>query len=146
MPEPEQFRRGREFEAKVRTDLALNSNDGVVNSNYHIDLRALENARQRHGFADICITELDDFVTIIEIKSTDWDRIKPKNVTKNLWRHQNQLFKYVDRFVDVDGINVCLGIIYPKPPEDADLRARIEAYLDEYGAPAYWYTEIETKT
>lgn len=95
---------------------------------------------------DILITELGDFVTILEIKATDWDRIKPKNVKKNLCRHQSQLFKYVDKFVEIDKTDVCLGLIYPKPPKQNGLREFIEKHLEEnYCVPAYWYNEIKTR-
>lgn len=94
---------------------------------------------------DILITELGNFVTILEIKATDWDRIKPKNIKKNLYRHQGQLFKYVDKNIEIEKMDVCLGIIYPKPPRKKGLREFIEKRLEEtYLVPAYWYKEIKT--
>lgn len=94
---------------------------------------------------DILVTELGDFVTILEIKATDWDRIKPKNVAKNLYCHQKQLFNYVDKYVEIDKLDVCLDIIYPKPPKKKGLREFIERRLEEkYSVPAYWYDEIKS--
>jgi len=112
-----------------------------------VSFSAMENVRKKSGRMDILISELGDFVTILEIKATDWDRIKPRNIRRNLWRHQKQLFAYVDTCIEVDKLDVCLGIIYPRPPKTPGLRERIEACLEgNYGVPAYWYTEIRTGT
>ena len=47
--------------------------------------------------------------------------------------------------MEIDKMEICLGIIYPKPPEKQELREFIEKYLeDNYGVPAYWYTEIKS--
>ena len=154
MAEPKILKRGKDFQKRVQADFAVNSRDGTSRSEVPISYaylhRRRENAgrpgksRAGGGRADILITELGDFVTILEIKATDWDRIIPRNVTKNLWSHQRQLFRYVDKYLEVDGLDVCLGIIYPRPPTKAGLRERVESYLESYGVPAYWYNEIQS--
>jgi len=90
----------------------------------------------------VLIIELGEYVAVYEVKATDWDLIKQKNIKKNAWRHQHQLCKYVDTYIR-ENVNVCVGIIYPAPPKDPDLRKIIENYLEQYGAPAYWFTEIK---
>ena len=65
---------------------------------------------------DIFIDGMGNDIAIYEIKATDWDRIKPGNRRRNLYRHWKQLTEYVEKHV--------------------------EATLDRYGAPAYWFTEI----
>jgi len=145
MPDPARLAAGKRFQAIVQEDFAKNTRDGKALAEVRMSFAALENVRQKSGRADILITELGDFVTILEIKATDWDRIKPANIKRNLYRHQRQLFRYVDKHVQVDETDVCLGIIYPKPPETAGRRQFIESYLeDNYGVPAYWYTEMRT--
>jgi hypothetical protein len=81
-------------------------------------------------------------IAIYEIKATDWDRIKPKNRRRNLYRHWKQLIEYVEKFVEVDGFSVSLGIIYPEPPRTPGLREYVEETVEEYGACAYWFTEV----
>ena len=145
MGEPEQLRRGKRFQHIVQSDFENNSKDGHVQREARIVLRHKSGSDSKFGRADILITELGDAVTILEIKATNWERIKPKNVKKNLWRHQRQLFSYMKKYLDVDKITVYPGIIYPEPPRDPKFRKTIETYLDEYGAPAYWYNEIRTE-
>ncbi len=145
MVEPAQLSRGKRFQKSVQADFVENSKSGIVRAEARIDLTALTNVRQAFGRADILIAEDgDDFVTILEIKATDWDRIKPKNIKRNLWSHQHQIFMYIDQYVDHENLNVCTGIIYPYPPKTPGLRETIETYLESYGAPACWYNEIST--
>lgn len=144
MTEPRQLKRGKEFQKQVQEDFRLHSQDGKLVAEAHISFENLLSVSAKAGRADILITELGDFVTVLEIKATDWDRIIPGNVTRNLWRHQRQLFRYVDKFMDVDNISVCLGIIYPEPPAMPGLRERIEGYLESYGVPAYWFNELRS--
>lgn len=145
MGEPRQLTRGKRFQRIVQDDFLANSRDGKVVAEERVSLAHLTNPRHLHGRMDIFIGELGDFVTILEIKATDWDRIKRRNIRRNLWRHQRQLFTYIDKFLKVDDVSVCHGIIYPRPPKTPGLRDLIETLLDEeYGVPAYWYSEIRS--
>ncbi len=145
MTEPEQLIRGKKFQKIVQDDFEKNSKDGFVKSEAVIKFDGLKKIKKRSGRADILITELgDDLVAIYEIKATDWDKIKPKNVTKNMWSHANQLLKYVEKYIVIDNMSVSLGVIYPYPPKKSGLRDVVESYLEHYGTPAYWYNEIKT--
>ena len=142
MAEPQQLVRGKKFQRRVQADFFHNSKSGVTRIEAWISFADFPKLTATGGRADILVTDLGDQVAIYEIKATDWDRINPRNITKNLWRHQNQLFRYVDKYLEVDDLSVCLGIIYPRPPRKPGLRERVENYLESYGTPAYWYTEI----
>lgn len=145
MPQPSQLIRGKKFQVLVQKDFIENTKDGTARKEAFISFKDLKQVRKKYGRMDIFIDELDaDFVTIVEVKATDWDKIKPSNIKKNLWRHQRQLFHYIEKYLDVDKLQVCPGIIYPKPPKSPSLRQFIETCLEEYGAPAYWYSEIKT--
>jgi hypothetical protein len=146
MAEPQELKRGKAFQKQVQADFHKNSKDGTTRTEARISFADLPKIAQNWGRADILVDDLGDYVALYEIKATDWDRIVPKNVTKNLWRHQNQLLHYVDKFLEVDQLDVCLGIIYPLPPKKPGLRDRIESYLEAHGTPAYWYSEIRTET
>ncbi len=79
MTEPERLKKGKDFEKEVVADFRKHSEDGFVSSNDTIQLSKLRADHGKRGRPDILITELGDFVTILEIKCTDWDRIKLKN-------------------------------------------------------------------
>ena len=139
MSEPSFFIKGKKFQEEVRNDFIRNNKDGFLN--FEEKIKLLNN---KSGRMDILVSELGDFVAVYEIKSTNWDLINPKNIIKNAWSHQHQLLKYVDTYI-AKNIDVCLGIIYPFPPVTHGLRERIEMYLENYGTPAYWFTEIKGK-
>lgn len=141
MTEPRRLKRGKLFQRSVQNNFKKTSKSGVVRSEKKLFLDGTD-ARQKTGRMDILIDDLGDFVANYEIKATDWDRIKKKNITRNLYRHQKQLWMYIKKYVDLDNIEVCPGIIYPSAPKAVGLRERVESYLDEYGTPAYWFDEI----
>lgn len=141
--EPEQLRRGKSFHSTVQNDFSENSKDGEVNVEASLPLDLVRKGRR--GRVDILIDDLGDFVTILEIKGTDWDRIPERNVKRNLYRHQRQAFRYIDEFVVKEGTSVCHGIVYPAPPARPGLKNFIENYMmDTYSIPVYWYTDIRT--
>ena len=143
MPEPKQLRRGKQFHRTVQRHFERYGIDGVVRAEKSVSL-TIGLSCVRKGRIDVLVDELGDFVAVFEIKATDWNRVKAKNVVRNLWSHQRQLFKYVDEYTEVMGSGVCLGIIYPRPPRGDSLREKIETYLAEYGVPAYWFSEIRS--
>lgn len=83
MSEPECFIRGKQFHKIIREDFRNNNKYGLLTFEKVRKLSA-----KRNGRLYILITELGDYVAIYEIKATNWDLIKPKNVKKNAWRHQ----------------------------------------------------------
>jgi hypothetical protein len=135
--EPEQLRRGKEFHRRVQADWEKTAEGGVVHPEHFVELPLLPQTakRVRKGRLDLFVGEMGDFVSVVEIKSTDWDRIKPKNIGRLLTSHRRQVWKYVEEFVDNRHIDVCAGIIYPRTPNSDGLRKRVEDYMIEYGIP-----------
>jgi len=140
--QPAQLQRGRDFEARVKADWS-NSAEGVLENEKTIDLvRGLtRRGRRRQGRMDIFVSDAGDFVVVVEIKATDWDRILPKNVQRNLAAHRRQVWKYIDKYLDVDQVSVYAGIIYPQAPKRAGLQDRIEEYHGSYGIQVVWYDD-----
>lgn len=138
MAEPKQLKNGKVFQERVKRAFEVGENHDYA-SIFEQTIRHNE----RNGRIDILLRDDEDFVAVFEIKATNWDRIKSKNITKNLWSHQHQLLRYIDKFVHGDDLSVTPGIVYPSAPQDPDLRARIEGYLLEYGIPAYWFDELD---
>jgi len=94
---------------------------------------------------DVYVTDLDDdqgeFVFIVEIKATDWDRIKPKNIRRNLSSHRRQLWRYAEDPHIEQGVDVGLGIVYPRKPKRRGLVREIESYMEEYGIVVTWFDD-----
>lgn len=141
--EPKPFRRGKLFEREVQADWEATA-QGAVHTECTIPLlqKECKNGRQPRGRMDIFIDDIgDNQVAIVEIKSTNWDRIKPQNVTKNLGSHRRQIYKYIEEYLDGKGITVCPGLIYPEEPKSPGLKERIEEYLNSYGIMVAWHRD-----
>ena len=97
--------------------------------------------RRRRGRLDVFVHKIEDFVSVIEIKSTDWDTIADGNQRKLLAAHRRQVLNYVDKYLEDEHVSVCAGIVYPKAPARADVRTKIEQYLNGHGLQVVWYDD-----
>lgn len=147
MTAPKQLRRGNVFQEIVQADFIANTVDGGVEREHHIVLapdKEKPPSRHRTGRIDIWIDDLgEDKIAVFEIKATDWDRIAPSNIRRNIYRHQKQLFDYVYTYNFRDDLQVTYGLIYPFPPTTNGLRNQIEQLaMNAYDVPIYWYTDL----
>ena len=146
--EPCQLRRGKEFQKIVQADYSKNSKDGDVGIEEFVSFKNVSGIKQKSGRMDIIVhyPAGDDFVMIMEIKATDWDKIKQKNIKRNLYRHSKQLYNYIDKFMLVNKFEVGLALLYPEPPKKEGLREHIEkTAMEIYSFPVYWYNELKSK-
>jgi hypothetical protein len=140
--QPAQLQRGRAFEARVKADWALTAEGNLENEKTIELLSGLtREGLPRRGRMDIFVNDAGDFVVVVEIKGTDWDHILPKNIQRNLSSHRRQVWKYIDKHLERDRVNVCAGIIYPTAPRMPGLKRRVEEYLNEYGLQVVWYDD-----
>lgn len=86
--------------------------------------------------------DLDGSVVVVEIKSTDWDRIRPPSRRGLIGRHRRQVWKYINEFLGSGEVDVVAGIIYPQPPTDPNVRSEIEECHGDYGLQVVWYDEL----
>jgi hypothetical protein len=142
--EPDILSRGKEFHKRVQLDW-LNTASGDVKKEHNKDLTfgtPDASRRVRRGRLDLFIDltgEADGYVVVTEIKSTDWDRIAPHRVRPLLHSHRRQVWKYIEQYLDGDGLSVMAGLIYPREPSSTSLRDSIEAYLNEHSLQCVWY-------
>ncbi len=138
--EPDALKRGKQFHAVVQRQWAATA-EGKVAIEVTIPLIPADTRLQRakRGRMDVFVDEVGEFVVVVEIKATDWDRISPQNRQRNLASHRRQVWRYIGKHLDGDGRSVCAGIIYPSAPKDAGLQRRIEEYLGDYGLQVVWH-------
>ena len=139
--EPEILRKGKAFHKEVQKDWEKTAKDGKINIEHHIPLSILrkKTRSRKSDRMDIFVGELGDFISLVEIKSTDWDKVKEKNRKKLLGSHRRQVWKYIEEYADVKKIDVCPGIIYPKSPITPGLKELVENYLNDYGLQVVCY-------
>ena len=139
--EPIQLSEGKLFHQKIQSEWSGTIESMPVHPEYNVKfLQVLKQARlTRQGRIDLFVDQMDDFITIIEIKSTNWDMIKKQNVKKLLGSHKRQILRYVDEYINRNTVNVCAAILYAKPPVTAGLKEEIEKYLNDFSLQVAWF-------
>jgi hypothetical protein len=139
MTEPEMLKIGKEFHRIVQEDWKRTAKDGRISPEHTVPLIPKIGYYKKHGRLDIFVDETGDFVSVVEIKSTDWDAVLPRNRKKLLGTHRRQVLRYIERYIDFDHVDVCPGIIYKSAPSTPGLREDIEEYLNGWGLQVVWY-------
>ena len=63
------------------------------------------------------------------------------NVVRNAKRQIRQIWSYVCAKLDLYGQQVCPGVIFPRPPQDAERIALIESLFNDEGIQVVWHDE-----
>ena len=141
--EPSNLKRGKSFHNRVQSDWSRAIRNGKLTLEQVIPFCKHSGPFVLHqkGRLDVFVDELGRPLSVIEIKSTNWNRVKPKNVGKLLAWHRSQLWKYVSTYLGHTPTDVQPALIYPVAPPDEGLKRRIEEYLNEGGIQVVWYEE-----
>ncbi len=137
--EPKALREGKSFHRRVQADWRA-SGEGSVHVERGVRLGPTPGTRHvRRGRLDIFVDSVGTFVVVVEIKSTNWDRIKARNAHRLLSSHRRQVWRYIDKHLNIDRVDVVPGIIYPRRPRAATRAQEVESYLNEWGLQVVWY-------
>ena len=129
----ERVKRGRKFEKWERSHWNGNLNSVA-------EFEAPTQWKGKRGRVDIRLKlEEDGNTVILEIKATNWDKIKKERVRSTAMRHARQIWRYIEDHLDP--MDVTPAIVYPSPPITAGLKEQIEEILDEKGIQAVWREE-----
>ena len=142
--EPYQLRRGKAFHKLIQQEWERES-EGDVKSERHI-----LKPNGRKGRVDVFVNDDDPkgTVAIVEVKATDWDKIKKKNIRRNVQRQIRQIWSYIESQIlngeyvkGGERKSVCPGIIFPRRPKDRERMEQIEKMFEEEGIPVVWHDE-----
>ncbi len=130
------IRRGQKFEAEEKAGWN------------HIPRRHKEFESQtafgtKCGRIDIKIDESKGYVTIIEIKATEWDRLMPHRIRPTAQRHACQIWRYISDYVDTQGRDVCPALVYEFEPKDPCIRKLVEQILSDRLIQVVWRKETQ---
>lgn len=132
--EPKCLRDGKAFHRRVQADW-MEKAQGDVQTEPAISMPG-----KKPGRMDVFVSEEGSEVrAIVEIKHSDWDKMKPDAVRRNVKRQARQIWRYIELQESVDGI--CPGIVFPKRPSDPKRMKQIEALFEEEGIPVVWEDE-----
>jgi hypothetical protein len=94
---------------------------------------------------DVLVNVEDDMVAIAEIKASDWDRMTPDAVRRNVRRQANQIWEYIEPQL-AEGKDVCPGVILQKRPASRKRLDIIETLFNEMGIQVAWDDETLEET
>jgi hypothetical protein len=133
--EPSILKKGKRFHKLVQIDWCLTANDGLVEPEQNV-----LTPKGKRGRIDILVEEITPgLVSIVEIKNTDWDKIK--DIRRNIKRQSRQIWKYIDSQMELHKKDVCPGIIFPKLPNDSEKLRLIESMFENEGIQVVWNSE-----
>ena len=143
LSEPDILRRGKAFHRRVQLDWSGEIEGAPVRVEHGVSLGLSPNSLGpgRKGRLDIFVSQMDDYVSVVEIKSTDWDLVRKSNWRKLASAHRRQVLRYVDKYLDQDCVSVCAGLIYPRSPSTPGLKDLIEQYLNDNALQVVWYDD-----
>jgi len=131
----ERVSRGRKFEQWERSHWT-----GKINS--AAEFEAPTEWKGKRGRVDIRLSlEEDGHVVIVEIKATQWDKLKEHRVRPTALRHAHQIWRYID--AHLSPLDVTPAIVYPSPPTKPGLKEQLEEILNERGIQVVWREEYQ---
>ncbi len=133
-PEPKRLRNGKAFHKKVQADW-----EGEAEGDVQTEM-TVKKEGARSGRLDVFVSEEGSEVrAIVEIKHSDWDKMTPPAVLRNVKRQARQIWRYIELQPTLDGI--CPGIVFPKRPSDPERLQLIEHLFEEDGIAVAWEDE-----
>jgi hypothetical protein len=133
--EPRQLVRGKIFHKLIQNEWVKTAKDGKPNPEKYI-----KKVDGKKGRVDILVAELgNDFVSIVEIKASDWDKMTEKNAKRNIKRQIRQIWSYIDSQLEVYKMEVCPGVIFPKMPKRTERQELVESMFNDEGIQVVWH-------
>ena len=134
--EPEILKRGKQFHKLIQDEWLTTAKGGTPRPE-----RYIKRLHGRSGRVDILVEEMGDFVSVVEIKFTDWDKMAEVNVVRNVKRQIRQIWSYIDAELELYQMQVCPGIIFPKLPHESKRLELIESMFNDNGIQVVWHDE-----
>lgn len=94
----------------------------------------------KRGRMDIRLVDAQEaYTVVVEIKSTNWDVMKPYRVRPNTLRHARQIWRYIE--AELKSQPVLPAIVYSRPPKSLERKALVEALLNDCLIQVVWREE-----
>jgi hypothetical protein len=132
------IRRGRVFEVQEKAEWRFMPSA----RRWYEHTIPLIDSHHARGRVDVLMQEYDGSLTLIEVKATNWDRMRDYRVRPNVQRHARQVWSYILSFWE-RGIDVCPALVYPRAPASFNRRLRIENLLGDRWVQVVWADERE---
>ena len=125
-----QIARGRNFENWERSKWSGEYNQSA-------EFEAPSKLQGRRGRVDIRLIDIDSsFTVVVELKASNWDKMKPHRIRPNALRHVRQLWRYIE--AELSPQDVIPAIVYPEVPQTPGRKEEIEHIMDEHWIQVVW--------
>ena len=122
--------RGRDFEAWERSKWTSDYNRSA-------EFEAATELHGKRGREDIRLIDSEGgFTVLVELKASNWDKMKPHRVRPNALRQVRQIWRYIE--AELSQQEVIPAIVYPAVPQTPGRRNEIERVMDEHGIQVVW--------
>ena len=126
---------GRKFEEWERSHW-----NGGINS--AAEFEAPTQWKGKRGRVDIRLNlEEDGHIVIVEIKATNWDKLKEHRVRPTALRHASQIWRYIEDHLSP--LDVTPAIVYPPQPTIPGRKEQVQEIMDERGIQVVWREEYQ---
>ena len=144
LPEPAALKRGKAFHRAIQQEWRVETEGRVLVEKHILTTSG------RTGRVDVLVD--DDSpggcLAIVEIRATDWDKIKEANLRRNIRRQVRQVWRYIEsqilggEYVSTGlGKDVCPGIVFPHIPKSQRRRKLVEESFADEGIVVVWHDE-----
>ena len=73
---------------------------------------------------------------VVELKASNWDKMKPHRVRPNALRHVRQIWRYIE--AELTQQEVIPAIVYPATPKTPGRKNEIGRIMDEHWIQVVW--------
>lgn len=132
--EPKCLSQGKNYHKKVQKDWKINAEDTISTE------KRIKKPSGKMGRIDVCVNCDEKLTAVVELKNSDWDKMKIEAVKRNVNRQAGQIWDYIDSQL-IKGKEVSPGIVFSKSPINYDKLKIIEKLFDEQGISVTWEDE-----
>ena len=132
--EPKCLKNGKEFHKKIQAEW-LDTAEGEVETE-----KQMVKQNGRKGRMDVFIKTEETYVSIVEMKMSDWDAMTINNLHRNVKRQIRQIWSYVDSELEQKK-EVSPGVIFSNRPKKDGRVDLIEQLFEEECITVVWDDE-----
>ena len=92
------------------------------------------------GRIDVYVDADEELGVVVEIKSTNWNRMSDAMVRRTIAEYSKQVWDYIDS-KELRGKDICPGIVLIGKPADEARTRMIDELFEEDGIPVSWQDE-----
>ena len=132
--EPKSLKNGKEFHKKIQNEW-LDTAEGEVEAE-----KQMIKQNGRRGRMDVFVKIEETYVSIAEMKMSDWDAMTIKNLRRNVRRQIRQIWNYIDSQLKQKK-DVTPGVVFSNRPKMNGRLDIIEQLFGEEGITVVWDDE-----